>query len=304
MSWFFIALTALFLWSLVNLFDQYLVERYSKGEYGSGGLVLFSSLVGIIVAFTISLFKSGLLLIPLLDKILLIVTGGISILWIILYLYTLEKEDVSAVVPWFLTVPVFGYGLGYVLLGETLTNQQFIGSAITLSGVLIISVDFSGNNRKFKWRTSLIMLPACILIAICGVIFKYVTVGNDYWVSSFWEYIGLGFFGVLIYVFVPKFRNEFNFMNRTGGKKIFALNSISEILTIIGNLLTNYAILLAPVTLVYLVGSLQPAIVLIMTILATLYFPQIAKENLKLSVLIPKIIAIIIMIIGSIILFQ
>ena len=133
MQWFFIALGAPFLWALVNISDQYLVEKYTTGKRGSGGLVLFSSLIGIFVAIAIGIFVNGLFSVPLLDKILLITTGGITIAWIILYLFTLEIEDVSAVVPWFLTIPIFGYVFGYVFLGETLSAQQLLGSLIILS---------------------------------------------------------------------------------------------------------------------------------------------------------------------------
>jgi len=303
MTWFFIALGAPFLWALVNISDQYLVERYSTGKRGSGGLVLFSSLIGVFVAIAIWIFVSSVFSIPMLDKILLIATGGISIAWIILYLFTLEIEDVSAVVPWFLTIPIFGYILGYIVLGEVLTTQQFIGSLVVLLGVLLISIDFSGQKRKFKWRSVLYMIVACLLISISGIIFKYVTIGNNFWVSSFWEYTGLGGFGILIYVFVPRYRNEFMLMNRSGGVKIFFLNTSSEIFTIIGNLLTNFAILLAPVAMVYLVSSFQPAIVLLLTLFATKFFPNIVKENLTGRILWPKIIAIIIMVLGSVILF-
>ncbi|HTE48297.1 MAG TPA: DMT family transporter [Candidatus Paceibacterota bacterium] len=303
MQWFFIALGAPFLWALVNISDQYLVANYSTGKRGSGGLVLFSSLIGLFVALIIGIFTSGIFGIPILDKILLVITGGITIAWIILYLFTLEIEDVSAVVPWFLTIPIFGYVLGYVFLGETLTTAQFIGSGIVLFGVSLISINFSGQKKKLNWRPAVYMIIACFLIAIAGVIFKYVTIGDNFWISSFWEYAGLGGFGVLIYFFVPKYRKEFMLMNRSGGKKIFLLNTTSEILTIGGNLLTNYAILLAPVAMVYLVSSFQPAIVLFLTLLATKFFPNVAKENIKGRVLLPKIIAIVIMIVGSAILF-
>ena len=147
------------------------------------------------------------------------------------------------------------------------------------------------------------MIISCLLVSIAGIIFKYVTIGNNFWVSSFWEYVGLGIFGILIYLFIPKYRNEFNLMNKQGGKKIFTLNTTSETLTIIGNLLTNYAILLAPVTMVYLVGSFQPAIVLFMTLFATKFFPNIVKEDTRGKILLPKIVAIIIMIVGSVVLF-
>ena len=303
MQWFFIALGAPFLWAMVNISDQYLVQKYSTGKRGSGGLVLFSSLIGIFVAVIIGILTSGLFAIPTLDKVLLIITGGITIAWVILYLFTLEIEDISAVVPWFLTVPIFGYALGYIFLGETLSAQELIGSIVVLFGVLLISIDFSEQKRKFKWRPAFYMLLACFLISIAGIIFKYVTIGNNFWISSFWEYVGLGGFGVLIYLFVPKYRNEFMSMNRQGGEKIFTLNTVSEILTIMGNLLTNYAILLAPVAMVYLVSSFQPAIVLILTLLATKFFPNIIKENITRKILVPKVAAIAIMILGSVILF-
>ena len=301
MHWFFIALGAPFLWALVNIADKYLVIKYSTGVRGSGGLVLFSSLIGLFVAVGIGVFTSGLLAISFLDKLLLIITGGIA--WVILYLFALEIEEVSSVAPWFLTVPIFGYALGYIFLDETLTKQQLLGSFVILIGLLLISIDFSEKNKKFKWLPALYMLLACFLFSVAGIIFKFVTIEENFWVSSFWEYVGLGGFGVLIYFFIPKYREEFILMNKEGGRKIFTLNTISEILTIIGNLLTNYAILLAPVTMVYLVGSFQPAIVLFLTLFATKFFPNIVKEDTRERILLPKIISIFIIILGSVILF-
>jgi len=303
MNWFFIALGAPFLWALVNISDKYLVAKYSTDKHGSGGLVLFSSLIGVFTAAIIGILTEGVFEIIFLDKFLLVLTGGLTITWVILYLLALEIEDVSAVVPWFMTVPIFGYLLGYLFLNETLTMKQMVGSLIILLGALLISIDFGSVKKRLKWRPALYMIVACFFISLIGVIFKYVTISGNFWISSFWQYVGLGFFGVMIFIFIPKYRHEFMFMNQSGGKKIFTLNTISESLTIVGNLLTNFALLLAPVALVYLVGSFQPAMVLLLTILCTKFFPHIAKENLTHRVLFPKITAIILMIFGSIWLF-
>ena len=303
MNWFFIALGAPFLWALTNIFDQYLVAKYSTGTRGSGGLVLFSSLIGIFIALGVFLFGFSVLDISLLDKFLLLLIGGIKIAWIILYLFTLEIEDISSVVPWFMTIPIFGYILGYLFLGETLSITQQLGSLVTLLGVFLISIDFSKGKKQVKWRPALYMLSACLLVSISGIIFKYVTAGGDFWVSSFWEYLGLGVVGVVIYIFVPKYRDEFMQMNRAGGVKIFTLNTVSEVFATVGDFLTNFALLLAPVAMVYLVGSFQPAIVLFLTLLTTKFFPSIVKENLERNILFPKILAIVIITIGSAILF-
>lgn len=303
MNWFFIALGAPFLWALTNISDQYLVAKYSTGKRGFGGLVLFSSLVGLIAAVVIGFSNSGLTSIPTLDKLILISAGGLTIAWVVLYFYALEIEEVSNVVPWFMTIPVFGYFFGYVFLHENLSSQQLLGSLVVLAGVFLVSVDFSGSKKKIKWLAATYMVCACLIASFLGIIFKFVTIRGDFWVSSFWEYVGLGLFGVLIYILVPKYRREFNTMNQQGGGIIFALNSTSEILTVAGNLLTNYAVLLTPVTMVYLVGSFQPAIVLCLTLLATKFFPKIVKENIQTRVLLPKVAATLIIILGSIILF-
>lgn len=305
MTWFFIALGAPFLWALVNIADNYLVGRFSdkEKERSSGGLVLFSSLIGIVIAFLIWVFGPNVFHIPTLDKLLLFVCGILTIVWVILYLFTLEIEDTSAVVPWFLSVPVFGYILGYFFLGETLNLQQMLGSGVIFLGLILISLDFREGKKKVKHKPMLYMLSACVAIAISGVIFKYVTVENDFWVSSFWEYFGLGVSGLFIFLFIPHYRESFMHMNRTGGHKIFLVNTVSEFMTIIGNLLTNYAFLLAPITLVYLVGSFQPAIVLFMTLFATKFLPHIAKEDMTKHVLVQKIIAIIFITFGSVVIF-
>ncbi len=305
MNWFFIALAAPFLWSLVNITDQYLVEKYTDGKRTSGALVLFSSLIGIFVAFVIGLFANNVFEISSIDKLLLIITGILAIVWIILYLFTLEIEKVSGVVPWFLTIPVFGYILGYLFLGETLSLSQQIGSLIILFGVAILSFDFSNaKQHRFKWEVALYMIPACFIIAVIGVIFKYVTVVDQFWISSFWVYVGLGTAGVFIYIFSDSYRCQFMKMIKKGKTKIVGLNVASEIASNVGNLLTTYATLLAPVALVYLVGNFQPAILLIFTLLGTRFFPNIITEDMSKRVLFPKIMSIVIIIAGSLILFK
>lgn len=305
MTWFFIALAAPFLWALVNIADNYLVSKFSQKEkeHSSGGLVLFSSLIGLIISVFIFAFTKNLFNISVVNILLLLITGCLTIVWIIFYLYALEIEEVSSIVPWFLVVPVIGYFLGYIFLGETLSNHQIVGAIVIMFGALLVSIDHSGEKKRFKTKPVYYMLGASVALAVSGVIFKFVTIEGDFWVSSFWEYFGLGFFGLVIYLFMPKYRHEFHFMNRTGGKKIFLVNIISELVSVSGNLMTNFALLLAPITMVFLVSSFQPAIVLILTIIGTKFLPHIIKENISRKVLIPKIIAIIIMVLGSMYIF-
>ncbi len=305
MNWFLIALGAPILWAVVNVADVYLVNNYSERdrERSSGGLVLFSSLMGIIVSFVIYFFSKDVFNISLFNMLLLLTTGVLAVVWMFFYLYALEIEEISSIAPWFLTIPIFGYILGYIFLGETLTAHQFIGSGIVLLGLVFVSFDFSGEKRKLKKKPVLYMVCACLALAISGIIFKYVTIDGNFWVSTFWEYFGLGVVGLVIYLLIPKYRNEFRYMNKTGGVKIFIVNTVCEIMSFSGNMMTNFALLLAPVTMVYLVSSFQPMIVLFLSVLGTKFFPHIIKENISRKALTYKAFAIVIMIIGSVFLF-
>ncbi len=300
MNWFFIAIGAPILWAIVNIADQYLVEKHSKGVHPSGALALFSSLIGVLIAIGIALFTPDLGALPLLSKVILFGAGILNAVWIMLYLYALEADEVSSIAAWFLTVPVFSYILGHFILGETLTQAQLIGGAIILMGALILSLDFTEkHNTKFKTKATLFMVVACALIALSGVLFKFVTEEGSFWVSSFWEYAGLGATGLSLFFFKKSYRTSFLSMIRTGGAKIFSLNIGSEAITIIGNMLTNFALLLVPVTLVYLVDSYQPVIVLLLTFICTKYFPFIVKEKFAFRSIVPKLIAIGVMIVGT-----
>lgn len=304
MHWLFYAFIAPVLWALVNISDQYLVVKYSYGNKSPGALVLFSSFIGIFVALFIGVFANHVFSIQIEDKLLLMLNGVFTILWIILYLYALKIESVSGVVPWFVTVPIFGYVLGYFILGEDLTLYQKVGSFIVLIGTFILTLDFSkAGHYRFKWLLALYMLPACVLLAVMGVIFKYVTVAGDFWISSFWVHLGLGLSGVFIYFLSKSYRKSFTDMIRRGGLKIFTLNTLSEVVSVVGNLASSYATLIAPVALVLIVANFQPAILLILSLLATKFFPNIIREDLTKRILVPKIIAILIMLLGSAFLF-
>jgi drug/metabolite transporter (DMT)-like permease len=305
-TWILYSVLASLLWAFVNISDQYLVAKYATGERGSGGLVLFSSLIGIVIASAIGVAIPHIFDISSLDKVLLLLSGGLTIAWVILYLYSLELTDVSLVVPWFLTVPVFGYVLGYIFLGEILTNYQLLGSLITIIGLAILQINFKFNSLKdsVKIKPIFYMLTACLIIAVQGIMFKYVALADNFWVSSFWQYVGLGLVGLVLCLCLPKHREQFMEMNKDGGKEILTLNVLSELTSVTGNLLSNFATLLAPVTLVYLFGSFQPVFVLVLSILGTIFFPHIVKEDISLHSVLPKVVALGIMILGSLFLFN
>ncbi len=302
MNWFFIALGAPFLWAIVNVADQYLVKKAEDEDSPIGSLVIFSSIIGLIISFFIIIISKDALLIPAKDSILLFAAGVINIVWIVFYLYALSYEDVSTVYPWFLTVPIFSYLLGDMFLGEKLTHIQEIGMLIVIFGGLMISLDpkeLMTGKVKFKIKASLCMIFSAFLVSVQQVMFKFVTVPDTFWGSSFWQYLGLGFSGIFIFLFIKKYRKGFISIVKTSGKKILAINVVSELITIAGNTLFQFSLLLAPVALVSLMEPIQAVILFVITIIGSIFFPKIIKEDISKQTIIYKVISIAVMILGS-----
>ena len=62
----------------------------------------------------------------------------------------LQGEEASVVAPYFQAGPLFGYGLAYLVLGETLSSRQMIGGVLILLGALFVSIRFEHGLRLFK----------------------------------------------------------------------------------------------------------------------------------------------------------
>lgn len=295
--WFFIALIAPFLWAIVNHADKYLLSKYFKAD-GVGPLMIFSTLFGVFVLPVAALIDPALLSISLHDVGILIVAGFCSALFVLMYLHALQDEEASVVVPFWQTIPIFGYILGFIIFRETLSAQQLVAGAAILFGAAILSLDL-GESLKVKWRVAGLMLGSSFVYALYESLFRFVALEHSFWASVFWEHVGLVAFGVALLAFFKGYREGFMRILRSNSAPIISLNLGSELLTIVGNLITNYAVLIAPLALVLLVSSYQPVFVLAIGVLLTLFLPKVSEESLLKRHVFQKVAAIAIIFAGS-----
>lgn len=151
MSWFYLALIPPALYATVNHTDKYLVRRYFPNA-GAGSLLIFSSLIGAALFPFILIVKPDVLEVAPLHAILMIGNGILYIVALLPYLWAIQREETSVATPLFQTIPVFGYMLGYVFLGETLTRSEFAGSILILIGAFILSLELDALNYETQSR--------------------------------------------------------------------------------------------------------------------------------------------------------
>jgi drug/metabolite transporter (DMT)-like permease len=298
MSWFFIAVWAPFLLACANHNDKFLVSRYLK-EKSIGSIVILSSLFSG-VAIPILLFvKPDVYEINLAQGSALVATGMLSVFAAVCYLYALDIEEASFVTPFYQTVPVFAYFLGYLILGETITLSQGLGSSVIIGGALALSLEFGRRGIRFRRSVVALMLVASCLSAINGVIFKLIAMEKGFWVSLFWGFGGQVMAGLAFLICVTKYRRDFFGLFEQQKVAAIGLIALSRTLFGVSEAVTLYATLLAPVALVLVVNSFQPLFVFALGVALTLLLPQVTKESLGRMKMLQKGVGIAFMLVGG-----
>ncbi len=305
MHWIFIALAAPILWAITNHLDKYLLVKYGEKDGSIGSLMLFSTLFSVIVIPILFLIQPDILSISVQDRIILASSGILYALFTYFYLHALFRDEASVVMPIFQVIPVFGFIFSYILLGETLTLMQVVGSIVVIIFSFILALDIEeGSLSKIKWPILVLTFIASGFYALSETIFKYSTTAEvDFVPSLFLNHVGLLVVGLFI-LFSRKSRRGFFSLVKSNVGPILGLNVSGETITLLGDIATRFALLLAPVTFVLVVAGTQPFFVLVLGLLLTILFPKIFSEKLTKRHLVHKIISILGIIGGSIIIMM
>jgi drug/metabolite transporter (DMT)-like permease len=298
MSWFFIALWAPFLLACANHNDKFLLSRYLEHK-SIGSIVILSSLFNGVVIPILLLIQPDVYDVNFVQGTALVATGVSSVFAAVCYLYALDLDEASFVTPFYQTVPIFAYFLGYFILSETITLAQGLGSFAIIVGALALSFEFGRRGMRFKRNVVALMVGASFLSAVNGVIFKLIAVDKGFWVSLFWGFVGQTVIGLTFLVCIPSYRRDFLDLFRQSKVGAVGLIALSKTLFSVSEAVTLYATLLAPVALVLLVNSFQPLFVLALDVVLTLFLPRVAKESLGRMKLLQKGAGIGLMLVGG-----
>lgn len=298
MNWFLIALIPPALGGATNHLDKYLVSKFFK-DGGVGALMIFSSIIGLLLLPFIAFFRPEVLAFSTIS-ILIAINGFLYIFAILPYFYALQKDETSICVALFQLIPVFSYVSAYLVLGETLTNNQLLGGLLVVAGAIAISLDLSnGKKVGFKKDVFFLMMLSSMIFALNFLFFKYFAIQSSFWFTSFWEYVGLAVFAFLLMVFVKPYRKQLITVIKTNGIFVLSLNGLNEVINIIAKLSFNFASLLTSITITWIVSGFQTFFVFAYGVALTLLLPNIVKEDMGKVSLAQKISAMIVMFVGT-----
>lgn len=304
--WVLIGLAAQVFWVIGAIIDKYLIEKYFSGDDeedgGVGTLVLFSSVFSVGISIVAAIIAWDDIAFSFTAASLGILVGIANALWVLMYLYAIEKSELSRTIPIFQTIPIFGFIFGYIFLAETLTNIQLLGTLIVITGAFILSYHFT--NNSFAWKPFGLMLGASAIVAFQETLFKVVALDFSYWSSAFWLGIGFSLFGLVLYCCVSSYRKQFLHHISKHNNTIWYANGINELMDNSANLMFAFAVTLGPIALVQSINAYQPLLMLIVSYSVYVTFGDFLDEDLGKGTIIQKVLGVVIITIGSILIYS
>jgi uncharacterized membrane protein len=279
MSWLLFAFSGPILWAISTHLDKYLVERYFKHS-SVAVLLVFTSLIGLLLLPFILIYQPGVTALSLPSILVIAFSGILYMTAMYFYLRALQTEEASVVAPFFQAAPLFGYGLGYIVLGETLSPTQLLGGILIIGGTLFLSVRSGVQKTRYKTRLVVLMLACAFSLALSTVIFKLFAIRDEYWTTTFWTFVGEAVFGFGLLA-VTMYRRQFFALLRSNTAAVLTLNGANELINLGGGLGMRYALVLAPLSLVQAIGSTSSLFVFIFGIALSVFFPALGREDLS-----------------------
>jgi uncharacterized membrane protein len=296
MSWLLFAFSGPVLWAISVHLDKYIVERFFKTS-NVVVLLLFTAFIGLVMLPFIWFFEPSVTKPGAGSIALMMLSGILYMTGMLFYLRALQSEEASVVAPFFQAGPLFGYVLGYLVLGETLSSRQMAGGALIIVGALAVSVRFGQNVKAFNVRLAVLMLTCGFIMALSSLIFKVFAIEVEFWTTVFWMFVGEAVFGVAM-LLIADYRRELLALLRSNTAALLSINASNELINLGGGLGNRFALTLAPLSLVQAVGSTTTLFVFAFGVVLSLCCPGLGRETLSARELTQKGIAAILVALG------
>jgi len=279
-------------WAVSTHIDKYLISRYFR-DSDTAVLMLFTALVGIAALPVIWFFEPAVFSSSWRAIAVMTVAGVMYIASMLFYLRAIQSEEASVVAPLFQLTTIFSFLLAWVTLGETLTLRAGAGAVLIIAGVLFLSLD---NNLRFagiKPKVVLGMVVCTLILALANVLFKFYAVREDFWVTTFWTFVGEALFGLAL-LCLARYRRQFISLIRSHPGALLGVNGANEIINLGGGLAVRYAMMLAPVALVSAIASTTTLFVFAFGSFLTIVAPRYGREDVSRSSLLRKAVAAVV----------
>jgi len=294
LDWVTASLISAAILAIVNVVDSHLLAKRLPSVQSY--LLILGFIVLIISIVMIILFPLPK---PLDDKSLLmaILSGLLRAVSIYILFYTLQREEVSMVIPITNSYPILVAIFAMPIVGEFLDISQWAAIIIVVLGVILASFrDDSGSKITCSSRVLGLLFVSSVLWALSEV-----TAKSALTVISPWQMYALSHFSMsFIFILIslrPHILREFTHYKKR--KSAIVIIMCNETLAVVSIVLFYWAMERGPVSLVSAIASTRPVFVFIYAFIISRFSELLLERRTSKGVLILRFIATA-MIVGGI----
>lgn len=288
--WFILQILSVTFWAALNVIDSLMVKHYHKHPIVLGWNQSYFSLSYLLI-LALVFQPSVAWALPLLS------VGVIAFFGDIVFWRALDRIDISvANIAWAILSLFLAIG-GFVLFDERWTSFHTIGSILVIGGVSLLSTW----QRRIDSVRSLWLLPLLALLYTPFYLVQKAALlgGASAFDAFFWTLAARESMFFCTPAFVPSFRSHIRAHRLKAPWSFYALNVLAVSLFFIAIYLTAQAFRYGPVSLVGMVGNVQPFIVLFFAWALTRIAPlSAARELLTKQSVAVKIVSFTIVFMG------
>lgn len=269
--WFFLQIAAVGFWAAINVLDSLLVRRYRGTPVAlMWNQSYFSVPLLAAVALTMKVGSSWALI--------LFLVGVCGYAGDLVFFATLKRIDVSVTNIAWVILSVFLSAGGYAWFGERWSLTQTIGVLFVLISILFLSVW----HKRVGSGAALLLLPALAAMYTPFYLVQKAALhaGEGIVPVFFWSLIGRELISLAIPLGIPSLRSIVIGTARRADAAFFAINAAVILLFFLATYFTTRAFLVGPLSLVAIVGNVQPFFVLLFACMTIRFFPSFAPKEL------------------------
>jgi drug/metabolite transporter (DMT)-like permease len=245
--WLIYSLTQVFLLAFVNVIDENLAVKNALPKDSTihqkiGSVLLMSALVTLVGASVMALITGDVYL-PKEAKNMALLSAIPTVMMYASYFYLLQAYPVHQVIALFQISSIWLIIIELVF-GGSITAVGLAGIFILMYGAYVLDIG------SFSWKipTKLLFLsiPATLPWAMALFMVRIATKNNSPTAVTFWQMSGIGTIGILLFLFVKKYRDSFFHRVKNQGKRFLGLSLVNELFAEAGFFFGNLAVAIAP----------------------------------------------------------
>lgn len=292
--WFFYIMTGVVFWAFNVIVDKFVLTKYLNAF--SYYIVFFPPKIAALLII--------LLLVPVnfnsIPFFIAALAGFIAVFGYYFYAFSMQKAEASRVYALSSLYPAFVAVFAAVFLGEIFSPKTYVGIALMIGGVILISYKSSLGRLKKIIPIAIILMTvgANLFYAVEQTMSKFSLNFIDVW-QVFAGYLIGNMMAAVPSLAVTQFRKNLIKEIKGLGKKNFLIIQFSASLWLIGVMLFYFAAALGPITLVSTLSIVTPFAVLLVTITFSKFWPKILKEEIDKKTVALKFLAVALIFLGT-----